>query len=100
MPYIKKDWKRNLIDVTMSGLPHLANSGELNYCVTLLMLRFVTENTPDFPTNYATANSAIGAVECAKLEFYRRLLTPHEEVKRAENGDVYEEVLEDEIEKT
>ena len=38
---------------------------------------------------YAEFNEAIGAIECAKLELYRRMLAPYEDRKIAENGDVF-----------
>jgi len=34
-------------------------------------------------------NAIIGALECAKLELYRRVAAPYEDDKIAENGDVY-----------
>ena len=33
-------------------------------------------------------NAMFGVLECVKLEFYRRLATPYEDVKCDENGDV------------
>ena len=39
--------------------------------------------------NYAAFNAAVGALECAKLELYRRMVSVYEEHKRSENGDVY-----------
>ena len=33
--------------------------------------------------------SACGALECAKLEFARRIVAPYEDAKIKENGDVY-----------
>ncbi len=38
---------------------------------------------------YKDYNEIIGALECAKLEFYRRAVVPYEEQKIKENGDVY-----------
>jgi hypothetical protein len=32
----------------------------------------------------------VGALEACKLEFYRRVVTPYEENKMKENGDVYD----------
>ena len=40
-------------------------------------------------TRYAHLNEAIGVLECAKLELYRRVAAPYEDGKRAETGDVY-----------
>jgi len=33
--------------------------------------------------------SALGAIECAKLEFIRRVVSPYEDAKIVANGDVY-----------
>ena len=37
----------------------------------------------------AELNEAIGALECATLELYRRKVAPYEDGKIAENGEVY-----------
>lgn len=41
------------------------------------------------PLNYQMINDVMGALESAKLEFYRRIAVPYEETKRKDNGDVY-----------
>ena len=38
---------------------------------------------------YYHYNQLIGVLECAKLELYRRLVTPYEDIKITDNGDVY-----------
>jgi hypothetical protein len=38
---------------------------------------------------YAHLNEVIGALECAKLELYRRIAVPYEDQKITESGDVY-----------
>ena len=38
---------------------------------------------------YAHLNEALGALESAKLELYRRLAAPYEDEKKSETGDVY-----------
>ena len=38
---------------------------------------------------YAHINEAVGALECAKLELYRRIAVPYEDQKMKESGDVY-----------
>lgn len=78
MPYIPQS-DRSLV------LTHGAtSSGELNYAITQL----VTEYLGSSPT-YVTLNAVIGALECAKLELYRRVAAPYEDRKKEENGDVY-----------
>ena len=39
--------------------------------------------------SYAEINRIIGALECAKLEIYRRLAVPYEDEKIILNGDVF-----------
>lgn len=63
--------------------PH--SVGELNYAITRLLVSFFG----DIP-RYADLNAAIGVLECAKQELYRRVGAPLEDRKLAENGDVYD----------
>lgn len=60
-----------------------AKAGEFNYLVTRLALAFVGRY-PD----YATFAAAIGGLEAAKLEFYRRHIAPYEDAKIEQNGNV------------
>ena len=38
---------------------------------------------------YATMNEIVGALECAKHEFQRRVMNNYEDLKCKENGDVF-----------
>lgn len=81
MPYIEK---RNRADLAERNFPpHTA--GELNFVITSVCLEYVEEKV----ASYEAFNAAIGALECAKLELYRRMVAPYEDAKMAENGDVY-----------
>lgn len=60
-------------------------SGELNYRLTQLALIYVEYRG----LNYATINDVVGAFECAKAEFIRRVVAPYEDAKILANGDVY-----------
>ena len=81
MPYIPQDKRDALdIDACRAGTP-----GELNYVITKLLDEFLRGEG----FNYTNINAAIGVLECAKLELYRRLAAPYEEIKKAQNGDVY-----------
>jgi len=60
--------------------------GQLNFAITELVDRFIMDNDG---INYQNLNAAIGVLECAKLELYRRVAAPYEDGKLAENGDVY-----------
>jgi len=80
MPYIEKSRRQ-----WFAHLPATLTPGDLNYCITRLVLLFLGRSP-----RYASYNAAIGALECAKLELYRRAVAPYEDAKLAENGDVYE----------
>lgn len=94
MPYIT-DQNKGKVDPKLTDLlEHVASdksfdAGHLNYVLTRTMLAFVEGRG----LRYAQINAAIGAVECAKMELYRRVAGPYEDVKIAENGDVYSDVL-------
>jgi hypothetical protein len=62
------------------------SGGELNYLITTLIQEYILREG----LSYATLNEVIGVLECAKLELYRRVVTPYEDSKIQENGDVYE----------
>lgn len=79
MPYIKQEHRQELGDRAIS------NPGELNYIITSLFDSYLEEHG----LSYATINSIIGAVECAKMELYRRIAVPYENIKIKENGDAY-----------
>lgn len=62
-----------------------SEAGELNYLVTKLCDGFLMKTG----LSYKNLNAAIGALECAKLELYRRIAAPYEDKKSRENGEVY-----------
>lgn len=87
MPYIKMEDRgkyeellEKLIDI-MKSLPVERIDGELNYVIT----RILKES---YPLRYFNLNRAMGVLECAKLEFYRRVVAPYEDIKIKESGDV------------
>jgi hypothetical protein len=59
--------------------------GDLNYLVTQLCQELLEVKGE----SYSTYNEIIGALECAKLELYRRKIAGYEDKKIAENGDVW-----------
>ena len=60
-------------------------SGELNYYFTKLCKVYLGKHG----FSYKTFNDIIGALESAKLEFYRRIAAPYENDKCEKNGDVF-----------
>ena len=91
MPYIVNEKRTHLdphIDSLLNALRELesddpANThcGNLNYVITRLL-------RGSYAKRYAEINEAIGVLECAKLELYRKLAAPYEDQKAFENGDV------------
>jgi hypothetical protein len=61
------------------------DAGELNYTLTIVCLDYLSNKGE----RYATMNDVVGALESCKLEMYRRLVSPYEDEKIKENGDVY-----------
>lgn len=80
MPYVSKQRRYEL--EAPGEIPN--HPGDLNYKVTLEVLRFLGDKP-----NYERYNAAIGALECCKLELYRRMVAPYEDHKIDDNGDVY-----------
>lgn len=85
MPYITTE-ARNRLD--SGSAPR--NAGELNYAVTRLVDAYLAAAQSEAGRlRYSHLNEAIGVLECAKLELYRRVAAPYEDEKMAEAGDVY-----------
>ena len=57
----------------------------MNYLISAIIDQTLTRQG----VRYQNLNAIIGALECAKLELYRRVAAPYEDVKITENGDVY-----------
>lgn len=78
MPYVKPDRRRYISPADMS-------IGDVTYAVTRVLLDWLDLGNESY-ANYAIA---IGILETAKLELYRRRVARYEDTKIAENGDVY-----------
>lgn len=81
MPYIKQEDRKALERGEV-----VTTSGELNFAITQLLVEYLNING----LKYKTINDIVGALEGAKMEFYRRVATPYENAKIEENGDVYD----------
>lgn len=90
MPYIKPEYRMRintqidqLVDAICSQLLVGGDrDGTLNYAITRLINRL-------YPVEkYSDYNAAIGVLECAKAELYRRRVAPFEDDKINYNGDV------------
>ena len=83
MPYIKQDVRDTLNDDITRLSTKIHNIGDLNYCISMLIKRFLGKNY-----HYNNLNACIGVLECAKLELYRRVVSPYEDKKIRKNGDL------------
>lgn len=89
MPYVNQG-RRKVLDPLLKPLAeHISSRGDLNYAITALVSSQVTQ------VGYAALEQAVGVLEAAKLEFYRRVAAPYEDEKKRENGDVYFEDMGD-----
>ena len=81
MPYI--DAEERTVVASMGP----TTPGQLNYVLTCALLKYLHHKG----MNYTSINDCLGALEGAKLEFYRRVAAPYEETKAEKNGDVFDE---------
>lgn len=88
MPYIQKN-RRDIAYKTQEGLfvkaSWITNPGELNYVISMMCDDYLRR----CGESYTNLNEVIGVLECAKLEFYRRVVSPYEDKKIQGNGDIY-----------
>jgi len=81
MPYITN---RETLDNHLDPIIHYIDTpGELCYCVYKLM-----KDLAESDKCFKNMAMIISEIECAKLEFYRRIVAPYEDKKILENGDV------------
>jgi hypothetical protein len=81
MPYIKQERREAILN---GEKPQ--DAGELNFAISVLVDNYLKDKGG---IRYAHLNDVIGAMDCAKLELYRRVAAPYEDEKIEENGDVY-----------
>ena len=82
MPYIKQE-DRKKFDVKKLA-KEIESCGELNYVLTMICKEYLGKRV----YSYKDLNEIMGAIECCKLEFYRKVISSYEEVKIDENGDL------------
>jgi hypothetical protein len=82
MPYIEQD--KRFFQQHNAAAPE--TPGELNFQITSTINAFMQEKG----LRYQTINDILGALEGAKLEFYRRVAADYEDDKRIQNGEVYD----------
>lgn len=89
MPYITKQDQARYETVLGELQKVVDNSGisngDLNYLMTKLGLQYLKQHG----TSYNTISDVVKALECAKLEFYRRVAANYEDGKKLQNGDIF-----------
>ena len=96
MPYIKEQDRKYLdksIDQLALKLIDKITSndnlcGELNYSLFRIIKIITNPGVIGGERRYARFNAILGALECCKQEIYRRMVSPYEDEKIKENGDV------------
>jgi len=87
MPYIRQNEREVIHKTPINELPVLGMGiGDVNYAISRIVHNYLKQ----VGLKYANINSVIGVLECAKLELYRMVAAPYENVKHEENGSVSE----------
>lgn len=85
MPYIKRGKRENLDHSIAALVSHASASGDYAYIYFRLLANSAHALAPK---SFAGFAAAMGILEAAKAEFYRRVVVPYEEERMKENGDV------------
>ena len=85
MPYVTEHRRIDIDNATVEELTHWyeLTAGDLNYLFSRIIWAHFKKKK-----SYAKANELIGALECCKLELYRRHVAPYEDSKIKSNGDL------------
>ena len=84
MPYIKKEDRKKFKELAVKLGIDADCAGDLNYIITEIVHAFIKKKGK----RYSNINEVVGALECCKLELYRKIAVPYEDGKIQENGDV------------
>lgn len=85
MPYIKKE-DRSKFQVEANRIGRLSScGGDLNYSISTIIDAYIQQKG----LRYSVIQEVVGALECCKLEIYRRIAAGYEDQKIVENGDVF-----------
>jgi len=84
MPYIKSNRRPPIDSATKELMSHVENEGDLNYAITKMLFSYIRQKG----LSYSICNTLMGVLSCVSLEFYRRIVSPYEDKKIKENGDI------------
>lgn len=87
MPYITPDERESLdLLAKIIHIYHLESPGQLNYIISEVAKDYLLTHG----VRYGVMNEVAGALECAKMEMYRRVAAPYEDDMATMNGDVWD----------
>ncbi len=81
MPYIAQEDRPRVLETLKPQ-----TTGELNFFITRIIMEFLDSQGKK---SYANMSAIRGVLADVSTEFYRRVMAPYEDDKRALNGDVY-----------
>lgn len=85
MPYILQNKRNDILEqISLKEVP-IETAGDLNYLISIIADEYISRKGK----SYTTINEVVGALECSKLELYRRIAAPYEDEKILLNSDVY-----------
>ena len=82
MPYILDSERKNYSPLIGDAYKH---PGQLNFSISKLACYYIS----DLGESYKTYNDIIGALECAKQELYRKIVSKYEDKKEKESGTIW-----------
>jgi hypothetical protein len=85
MPYINSNRRKAFKSALGDLQAQIEGAGDLNYVISKLCKRYVQIREP---ITYSLLNEIIGVLESAKMELFRRMVAPYEDVKIQEHGDI------------
>jgi hypothetical protein len=88
MPYILPEDRLKLkpaTDAIVAAVDSTTTAGDLNYMISVMAKAYIDAKG----LRYEHLNAVVGALDSCKAEFQRRVVAPYEDLKTAENGDVY-----------
>jgi len=83
MPYIKQENRSKYFDHAQAIAKEATVAGDLNYAITEMVHAYIRKKG----VSYAVLNEVIGALECSKIELYRRQVAGYEDTCIEKNGD-------------
>ena len=87
MPYIKEKDRNEINKLQFIDIiPQ--NGGELQWIIAELIHAYIM----DKGLNYQHCQDMMGALAGAQAEFYREVVAPYENIKKLENGRVYDPI--------